>query len=422
MQVAQVGVERPRLAGDGAYHSRVRVPHARNVVVHVEVPAAVGVEHPRSFGGSHLDRGVVAERLDRRPEHAVAPSGEQPTTFTAVVGIDQRPANTVVAERQEVIEHGDGAVVVALGELGFLQTLRGTPRRDRNADRQARGPQVAHDIQLVGIEWRDALVPVEHQPGDSHEVAVASAGAERVEHRSDVAHQRGVAHVAEVDNADDAAGVVDEGVVDGEVAMHDLGAQRGPPRCDCRIEAIENPRDGEPGRRNLDRGNHCPAPRRVLHVPWHGAHGPRVDEAAQGAAEARRRGAPGDEGGVVEGARIVTGVTRDQAVHARPVGAAFVMPCHAMQRISVGGAGHGPRPGDGQPGVDTGDVFDRGGLHVERVSGLGGVGDLHHGEPAPVGVEQHEGAIAFAAQVTGGGGGEPEPAGDVAGIGERAWW
>ena len=78
-----------------------------------------------------------------------------------------------------------------------------------------------------------------------------AGGAQRPERRRDVEDQRRVGEVAEVQHAADVA-VVDEQVVEREVAVHDLGAQSGPGRRHPLLEAVERGLHQAAGRRVAD--------------------------------------------------------------------------------------------------------------------------------------------------------------------------
>ena len=76
VEVARVGVEPPELPADALDDGRVGVPDDGDVVVGVEVAAAVGREEPRALTADDLQRLVVEERRDRAA-HRVARGAEQ---------------------------------------------------------------------------------------------------------------------------------------------------------------------------------------------------------------------------------------------------------------------------------------------------------------------------------------------------------
>jgi len=84
IQVAAVGHVRRRLSRECIDDARVAVPDDRDVVVHVDVPAAVGVEQPGAFPAHEVQRPLVeqlgvpsqqlvAARDDRVDAHASSP-------------------------------------------------------------------------------------------------------------------------------------------------------------------------------------------------------------------------------------------------------------------------------------------------------------------------------------------------------------
>ena len=397
MQVAHVGVQHAALARDGLGDAGVGVAHARHVVVHVEESAAAYVGHPRALGAGHVDRFVVAEAFGGRAEH-VAPGDEFARIGRAVVVPAQFGGEAPPADRQQLVEHGGGTGVVALGELGVFQSFGGTPRADGQADRGACRPQFADDRQFVGFERGDALVAVERESGDAQHLGATASGSERVEDRGDVDHQCGVAHVAEVDDAGDGAVGCDEGIVGGEVAVHHLGTQGGPVGGHHLLEPVERAGDQLPDGGVGDGGQHRPHLQRVLHVPRQAANGAGVDEAPHRAAETGGGGSPLDHGAVGEGGGVGAAGTGHEVVHAHPVGAIRRGPLGAVQ------AGvRRVRSGDGQRWVDGESVEGDSCLHVEHVGVFGCVRHLHHGDRHHLAERAHtvqqKGPVAFAAEV-----------------------
>ena len=87
--------------------------------------------------------------------------------------------------------------------------------------------------------------------------------------------------------------------------------------------------------------------------------------------------------------------TRSYSAH--PVRAELRRPRQSPRPVL--GARHRARPRHRQIGIDPCDVADDVGLHVEGGHRLRRVRDLHHGEPVTARAEQHERAVALAAEV-----------------------
>ncbi len=312
------------------------------------------------------------------------------------------------------VDHLERGVVVAHGERRILEPLLCPPTRDGDADRSARSPELAEDLQLQRFERREPLVAVEQQPSDAEQFIALTTCADRVEHRGHVCHQRGVAHVAEVDDAGDAARVVDERVVAREIAVHHLRTQRWPAWQHDLVEAVDHGAHRRPRRRIGDRVEHRPRVARMLHVPGHHPHRARVDEATHRAPETSGRATPGAQRPVVEQTWIVASVAGHEVVHPRPVDAEWRLPRPATR--SAGLARHRERPCDREVGIDTGDVGHDLGFHVEGVHRLGGVRHLHHGQSCTTFVEQQERTVALAAEVDGRDGSDAEAGRDINGV------
>ena len=78
------------------------------------------------------------------------------------------------------------------------------------------------------------------------------------ERNRDVGRERGVAAVAEIEDAGELALLVQQQVVEVEVAVDDLGAQPGPFGQRALLETVERPRDERAAFRALDRGPRTP--------------------------------------------------------------------------------------------------------------------------------------------------------------------
>ena len=90
--------------------------------------------------------------------------------------------------------------------------------------------QVGQHVELLGFQRGDAPIPVDDPHRDRHHVGERPAHEQRLDRGAEVADERGVAHVTEVDDAGDPPALVDERVVHRDVAVDHLRPERRPPR------------------------------------------------------------------------------------------------------------------------------------------------------------------------------------------------
>jgi hypothetical protein len=179
-----------------------------------------------------------------------------------------------------VIHHHQRSFVETLRERGLLQPTRRTPGPDRDADRRPCRPQFTHEFTLQRLERRDPLVPVEHQPGHPEHLVAGATHRERVEHGRDVDGQRAVGEVAEVDDPGDQTSIIGKHVVNREVAVDHLSAQRRPAWCDRVVVPAKHGVHRGALRPIRHRGQHGSHARGVLDVPWQVPDRAGVDKAA----------------------------------------------------------------------------------------------------------------------------------------------
>src|SRR5690348_18439548 len=117
------------------------------------------------------------------------------------------------------------------------------------------------------------------------------------------------------------APVIDEHVVEREVAVHDLGPEPRPVRLDMDVVTVENPRH-ERTSAAFDRADEGAEFGGMLEVPEQLATGGRVKEAAQGEIQTGMRSAELAQGvvGQLGGGRADTWKPFEQANEVRPVG------------------------------------------------------------------------------------------------------
>ena len=249
--------------------------------------------------------------------------------------------------------------VEPLREVGLLEPLGRSPGPDRDPDRRPGRPQLAHDGQLALLERHEPLVAVEDEPGDPQHLVAGPPRGQRVEHRRQVDDQRGVAEVAEVDDAGDEAVVVGQHVVGRQVAVQRLRAQRRPAGGDDLVVPVE---DGDHDPADLGVGDgveHRSHARGVLHVPGQTANRVGVHEGSQRQTQPGGRLAPGDQGRVGQRAGVEPGPARQQVVGPHPVTAVrrsqrrdseYVVRLAPAAGVAGATAGAGRRPAPGRPG------------------------------------------------------------------------
>ena len=315
VEVAHVRVEEPCLSGRGFGDARVAMPDARDVVVGIQVAAAVGVRHPDAARAGQVDRVLIRQRFEGGAQHGLAARGQvgvgrvarraaETSGRLVPSGVEDRPDDRLSGRR------------VALGELGVLEPARRAPGRDGDRHRGSGGDEFAHQSELHGFQRRQSLVAVQHQARDPEELVGVAAVRQRIDDGCDVDRHRRVAHVAEVDDAGDPPVVVDEGVVDGEVRVDDLRPQERPGRDDHGFEAIQNGGDGGTATRVADVVEHRTRPRGVLDIPEHRPVRAGMGEASEGSSESRRHLAPVGDGGIRERQRVASAAARQDVVQA----------------------------------------------------------------------------------------------------------
>ena len=100
------------------------------------------------------------------------------------------------------------------------------PPREQHGHRdQTRREQIGQHRELLGLERRDGSVAIHEPQRERHDLSGLPPGQQGLQSRRQVAHERGVAHVPPVDDAADPSVLVDEGVVEGDVAVDHLRSE-----------------------------------------------------------------------------------------------------------------------------------------------------------------------------------------------------
>ena len=128
MHVARVGVQQLHLARDGLGDRRVAVAHGRDVVVHVQILGAVGVEQTRAAAAHQMQR-VLVEQAVARPEHLA--TRDQVVQF-AVQGVQVVHVEAVRFKDAAILRsaHGLPRFVREMVDGRFVGNVRGARARE----------------------------------------------------------------------------------------------------------------------------------------------------------------------------------------------------------------------------------------------------------------------------------------------------
>src|SRR6185436_1439866 len=195
------------------------------------------------------------------------------------------------SEGVELLEQLPGVGVPGLDVGRVLGVALDAPGADRDDRGQARGYEVAEQLELELLERDPRLVAVDRDPRGSEEVFAGTPSQERGETDGEVRSLRAEADVAEVDDRGDPAPVIEQDVVQVQVSVDDLRAQHRPPRRHALLEAVEDVLDQSAPRLVVDRGGERPQLGGALKMPEQVSARRRVEEAAQGEVQPRVRGA-----------------------------------------------------------------------------------------------------------------------------------
>ena len=267
------------------------------------VPIKPGEKRPAISGWQHA-------RLtpdDKYPGHGVGVlcgQGDCP-----IVGIDIDISHPVV---------GPALIDWCQQHLGYTAERVGAAPRILLAYRAARAGWTKQ-LSVIFFDPTDPMKPDGKRNdqrvevlGNGQQFVARPTRRQRIENRDQVDHRRGMAHVAEIDNATHPTVPVDQRIVGRQIAMDDLGPQRRPHRRDHILVSVQGAADGRAPRGVADRRNHRADGERMLHIPRH-------HPSTRGVEEAARRLASGNDPGVVP-ERFLIGASRFALDHrlARP--------------------------------------------------------------------------------------------------------
>ena len=183
VQVAHVRVQAPRLADDRLDDPRMPVADDRDVVVGVEIAAAVGVDQPDAVATHQVQRLAIGEARHGGADRARAPLAPAPGTVQPAPGSrpPSRRADLVPADRLRAVAKDRDALAAQLGhERVGVVVQRGARGRDDDRGAHPRGEELAEDRPLPGLERRDLLVAVDRQACGAEELVAVATGSTTV--------------------------------------------------------------------------------------------------------------------------------------------------------------------------------------------------------------------------------------------------
>ncbi len=295
-------------------------------------------------------------------------------------------------------------------DVGVVRVLPGAKCADQDRLRHAPGQQVAEQLRLERLERHDRRIAGQECP--RHVEDVIALADERLERGGDVEHQRGVGHVAEVDDARHVPGPVHQEVVERQVVVDDLRPERRQCRQDPVAEALDHSFQEIATRSCFDQRAVLEQQRQPLLVPQDRPARGGMKEATQRMADARHQLADVAHAGGVQLAwpGVAAGQERKEAHE--------VMRFTDVCRGDRGSVESGPRHRQRQPGFGQRDPLDGRDLHLHHSGILRSVGDLQDPSGAG-GIGQPEVLVALADEWLGGGLDAERGSGDPLRIGGR---
>ena len=299
VQIAGVRVERPRLADNRLGDARMAVTDDGHVVVGVEQAGAVGLVQPHAFATNCVNRPRIRERCEHRAER-VGPASREVVGRRRDTRRTQLLRDGVRAHPVEQLEQRPRVVVPGLDVLRVLRVAAHAPGADRDDHREPSGHEVSEHRELLELEGEPRRITVDGDAPDAENVAAGAAADQRRERDGKVRGLRRIATVTEVDDPVDAVAVIEQHVLETEIAVHHLRAQLGPPGADALLERVDHASDKETAIRVVDSVEQRPELRRVLEVPEQLAARRRMEERTEGEVQPRVRGRIGIDRAVLE--------------------------------------------------------------------------------------------------------------------------
>ena len=221
------------------------VPDDGDVVVGIEEPVPVRLVDPDSLGPDRVHRSRVRERCQERAERLLPPAHELRARRRAA-SRTELARDLLRGKFVEQLEQAPGVVVPGLDVGRVLGEAPRAPRADRDDRGEPGGDEVAEQLELERFERQVGGEAVQRDPGDPERILGRPPAQEGRERDGEVGGERRVAAVAEVEDPGDPAALVDQEVVEVEVAVHDLAAQTLPLRQHALLVAVEHASDERP--------------------------------------------------------------------------------------------------------------------------------------------------------------------------------
>ena len=209
VEISGVRVDSRGLRANGFDDVRVRVADVGHVVVGIQVASAGGVVDPGALA-AHEMQGTIVEllidgaqdlRASIRQRLELSLAGLSPRRARPILCRMERLEEVPRVESREVIDHLPRVLVVG-GDVGrILRVHLHAPCRDENRRGQPSEPELEQDGQLLSVEGDHRLVAGDDPSGVSD--GIRGARDHGSEQDGEVVHERGVDHVAEVDEPRD---------------------------------------------------------------------------------------------------------------------------------------------------------------------------------------------------------------------------
>jgi hypothetical protein len=383
---------RSLLLSHGAHHPGMAVADHGDVVVAVQVSAAGRVEQPGPFAADQV-HGIVVEQ--RGPGECPAAAlrqrgGPGPAVRQPAAGFAEPLSDRVQARGLDAVQEGWRAGLAVRGVGGVVRVDPEPPRGERDVGGEPGRDQVREQPGLLVVQRRHRGVAADHDLRRADRVGAP------VQHIRDgdrqVAHQRGVGHVPEVDDAADLEVLAEQQVVQAEVGVDHLGPQPGQHRGYLGLEPVQDACHLRPASGVGDMAEQWAQRGQAGDVPEDPVVRRGVEEAPQRPAQAGRGLPDGPDRPGAERCRGhgAPGQEREQPHRVCPA----IRPGHLGPGVPRGGRDH---PHHRQPRIHLLDVAQGGRLHVQNRPRVRRIGDLEK-EPLPGGGVHPEVLVPLAGQ------------------------